>query len=267
MVKKYKRVDKASSIGSTYEANLVNRLNSYCELIGIDRTKLVSSLIAEALEGKILTNDFIELDKPYYFNYSNLIQKGTAEATPEKPVLKPEDLFILKKIPNNLDKPNKNYGTYSYDEDPNFHKGIYYSATVQMDISLDETVEKLSENTYRKVFSYDNAIIIDFYFLFEYEQDSNKITIHRLEENKVIYEIDPMIYNDALEDIKKQKENFIKNLRLPNGDVNVDSIFNFPKVMISYKLYKDTELGLINDEHSKFSHMKGFSEFNKFINK
>ena len=62
MVKKYKRVNKSSSIGSTYEPDLVNKLNDYSKLMGVDRTKIVSSLIAEALAGRILTNDFIALD-------------------------------------------------------------------------------------------------------------------------------------------------------------------------------------------------------------
>ena len=128
MVRKYKRVKEPSSIGSSYNPELINRLSSYSELIEVDRTKLVSSLIAEALEGRILNNDFIDLDRPYYFNYHKLIHEGTAEATTEKPVIDSDKLFILKKVPNNLDRPNKTYGTYSYSEDkPSVHKVLNIS--------------------------------------------------------------------------------------------------------------------------------------------
>ena len=94
MAKEYKTVDKPSSIGSTFEADLVNNLNAYCELIGANRTELVSSWINEKLEGRILNNDFIELDKPYYFDMKKLLQEGTVEATTKKPVMESERIFI-----------------------------------------------------------------------------------------------------------------------------------------------------------------------------
>ena len=71
MVKEYKKVTEPSSIGSSYNPELVNKLNNYSNLIGIDRTKLVSSLITKELEGKVLNNDFIDLDELYYFNLIN----------------------------------------------------------------------------------------------------------------------------------------------------------------------------------------------------
>jgi len=138
MVKEYKRVTKPSSIGSTYAPDLVNKLSDYSKLIGVDRTKIVSSLIAEALEGRILTNDFIELEEPYYFDFYKLIHEGIAEATTEKPVIEPEKIYILKKVPNNLDVKNIKYGTYSFNENkPSFHKGIYYYSLMQVVKPLD----------------------------------------------------------------------------------------------------------------------------------
>lgn len=271
MVKKYKRVNEGSSIGSSYEPELVNRLSSYSELIGVDRTKIVSSLIAEALEGRILDNDFIALDRPYYFDFKKLIHEGKTEASVEPLVIEPERLFILKKVPNNLDRPNKKYGTYSYSEDkPNFHKGLLYFPIVQMNIDYNNlNLEDIAENGYYEAFSFDNASIIDFYFLFEFEQESNKITIHSIEEENLIYAIDPLVYADFYEDLKKKEDEFIINLRLPNGNVNIASVFDSTDVMISYKLYKDTELDLATDtdEKAKVTYLKGYSEFNEFLNK
>lgn len=266
MVKEYKKVTKPSSIGSTYEPDLVNKLSDYSKLIGIDRTKIVSSLIAEALEGRILTNDFIALDRPYYFDFKKLIHEGTVEATTEKPVIEPERIFILKKVPNNLDVKNKKYGTYSYSEDrPSYHKGIYYYSLIQLKKPLDNP-ENIVEASIHVL---DNVYFIDFYFLFEFEQESNKIIIHSIEEENLTYEVDPLIYPEVIKDIRQQEEDFTKSLILPNGNVNLFQALDFTEVMISYKLYKDTELDLATDtdEKAKVTYLKGFSEFNEFLNK
>ena len=266
MVKEYKKVNKPSSIGSTYEPSLVNRLNDYSKLIGVDRTKIVSSLIAEKLEGRILDNTFIDLDRPYYFDFYKLIHEGIAEATTEKPVIEPEKIYILKKVPNNLDVKNIKYGTYSFNENkPSFHKGIYYYSLMQVVKPLDNP-EDIIEATIHVL---DNVRFIDFYFLFEYEQESNKIIIHSIEEENLTYEVDPLVYPEVIEDIRQQEDNFSKSLILPNGHVNLFQALDFTEVMISYKLYKDTELDLAtdNDEQAKVTYLKGYSEFNEFLNK
>ena len=263
---KYNKAYTSGSLGSTFRPELINSLSSYCELIGVDRTKLVSSLIAEALEGRILTNTFIDLDRPYYFDFYKLIHEGIAEATTEKPVIEPEKIFILKKVPNNLDVKNIKYGTYSFNENkPSFHKGIYYYSLMQVVKPLDNPEDFIEAN----IHVLDNVRFIDFYFLFEYEQESNKIIIHSIEEENLTYEVDPLVYPEVIEDIRQQEDNFSKSLNLPNGHVNLFQALDFTEVMISYKLYKDTELDLAtdNDEQAKVTYLKGYSEFNKFINK
>ena len=54
------------------------------------------------------------LDELYYFNFDKLINEGTVEATLEIPIINFENIYILKKVPNNLDKINKEYKTYSF---------------------------------------------------------------------------------------------------------------------------------------------------------
>lgn len=224
MVKKYKRVNKSSSIGSTYEPDLVNKLNDYSKLMGVDRTKIVSSLIAEALAGRILTNDFIALDRPYYFDFEKLIHERKAEATTEKPVVEPERLYILKKVPNNLDRPNKKYGTYSFKENnPTFHKGLYYYSIVRTGKGISE-LEEVEEGA---VYTLDNAYVIDFYFLFEYEPKSNNIIIHSIEEENLGYEIDPLDYPEVYNYIEETNKKLCTDLLLPNGKLNVFVMLNF----------------------------------------
>ena len=65
----------------SYNPELVNKLNDYSKLIEIDRTKLISSLTTKELEGKVLNNDFINLNELYYFNFDKLINEGTVKAT------------------------------------------------------------------------------------------------------------------------------------------------------------------------------------------
>lgn len=266
MVKKYKRVDKPSSIGSSYEADLVNKLSAYSELIGVDRTKIVSSFIAEKLEGRILTNDYIALDRPYYFDFQKLIHEGTAEATPEKPIIEPERLYILKKVPNNLDRPNIKYGTYSFKENnPSFHKGLYYYSIVRTETV--EGVNELEEVEEGAVYSLDNAYFIDFYFLFEYEQKANKIIIHSIEEENLGYEIDPLDYPEVYNYIENTNKKLCTEILLPNGKLNIFVMLNFfSDVMISYFLFKSTAFDLRNrKEEDKY--LKGYSEFKEFLNK
>lgn len=247
-------MDKPSSIGSTYAPDMVNKLSTYCELIGMDRTKLVSNLIVEALEGRILTNDFIDLDKPYYFDFKKLIHEGTVEATTKKPIIEAERIYILKKVPNNLDKPNKKYGTYSFsDDNPSYHKGLYFFTI----ISLLENVEDIS---------LDSMEFLDFYFLFEYEQESGKIIIHSLEEDKLHYEVDFTVYSKAYKYIEEQEQEFLKTLTTqPNEQSFINCIDLFSDVMISYKLYKDSEYSIKLDKVPTI--WNGYFEFKKFINK
>ncbi len=247
-------MNKPSSIGSTYAPDIVNKLSSYCELIGVDRTKLVSNLIVKALEGRILTNDFINLDKPYYFDFKKLIHEGTIEATNKKPIIEAERIYILKKVPNNLDKPNKEYGTYSFTEDnPSYHKGLYFFTI----ISLLENVEEISLDTIE---------FLDFYFLFEYDQESEKIIIHSLEEDKLHYEVDFTTYSKAYEYIEEQEQKVLKTLTTkPNEKTLINCIDLFSDVMISYKLYKDSEYSIKLDKVPQI--WNGYFEFEEFINK
>lgn len=129
MVKKYKKVTEPSSIGSSYDPDLVNKLNEYSLLTGIKRTELVSNLIAKELKGKVLNNKYISLEEPLYFNYKELLEKGSVKCTSTKPTTNLQDTNIIKNMPNNLDRfiEKEDYFTYGFEDNPNQHKGIRFS--------------------------------------------------------------------------------------------------------------------------------------------
>ena len=114
----------------------------------------------------------------------------------------------------------------------------------------------------------DGADVYSFYFLFEFEQESNKLIIYNLNEEELKYEVDPLVFSDVIDNIQQVENRFLKDVVLPNGEINLFSILNFTDVMLSYKLYKDMEFDLSsNDEEGGAIYLKGYSEFKEFLDK
>lgn len=126
---KYNKVEKPSSIGSSYDPDLINRLSEYSTLRGVKRTELVSNLIAKELDDKILNNIGINLEEPLYFNYKELLENGSVKCTSIKPTTNLQDINIIKNVPNNLDRfiEKEDYFTYGFEDNPNQHMGIMFS--------------------------------------------------------------------------------------------------------------------------------------------
>ena len=123
---KYNKVYSSGSLGSTFRPELINKLSSYCSLIGIDRTKYISEVLNKELEGLILTKDFITLEKPFYFNWPELEEKGIVTATTEEPIQDLDKCYLVKKVPNNFDSFNKEFRTYCFKDNVQLHRGIYF---------------------------------------------------------------------------------------------------------------------------------------------
>ena len=147
---KYKRVEAGSkkSFGN-FEANLVNKVSSYCTLIDMDRTKYISSLIEKDLENKVIHNDFMELEEYFYFNWQELLNKKTVKATNIEPLHDLEEYYIVKKISNNLDKFSAEYKSFCYGNNPYIHRGFYFLPKVK------KADNGLILETYILVFDYD----------------------------------------------------------------------------------------------------------------
>lgn len=117
------------------EASLVDKLDAYSDLTKVNpnitsetRIGIIRNLIKDFLEGKVLTKDFIELDKEnyYYFNKKELLEKGTVKAVHEEPSsLEFGNYLTVKKIVNNLDSFDAEIKSYCYGNNSNRHKGLF----------------------------------------------------------------------------------------------------------------------------------------------
>lgn len=155
---KYKRVEAGSkkSFGN-FEADLVNKVSSYCTLIDMDRTKYITNLIEKDLENKVLANDFMVLEHYFYFNWEELLENKTVKASTVKPIHNLRDYYVLKKISNNLDKFSAEYNSFCYGNNPANHRGFYFLPRTK------KSDNGLTILTYILVFDYDisnNSLII-----------------------------------------------------------------------------------------------------------
>ena len=221
---KYNKATEPTSFGR-FEAELVNKVSLYCTNSGINRTDFITNLIERELEGKLLTNDFIELKKPLYIHRTGLISKlyrkkrnrksrlstidptKTAKATD----VKPDDLneylytYVIKKVPNNLDVFSKEYGKYCYNNNPNLHKGIY----------LYKEMVILNNNNYD---------VKPSFLLFEYNEASEKVTIEEAEElTTLLFKID-LKNNEQKELIQDLEKEYLDINEWINKDLFEDNI-------------------------------------------
>lgn len=176
----YKKATEPTSFGR-FEAELVNKVSLYCTISGINRIDFITNLIERELEGKLLTNDFIELEKPLYFYRNgtlvNLLdlRKFKEEIlyiiSPDKPdkLKKYFYTYVIKKVPNNLDVFNKEYGKYCYNNKPYLHKGIYL---------------------YKDIIIKDNKLIYyPSFLLFEYNEYTVKLTVKEISFKEIPFHI------------------------------------------------------------------------------
>lgn len=127
------------------EESLVNEIDFYVKLVNehkskneknISRVDLIRNHFKDLLADKVLTNDFITLERPFYFNKHELITKGIAEATVEKPSSNLKNQYIIYKVPNNLDKWINKFNSYCTEK--NVHEGIL----PYIDVVEDKGAEK-----------------------------------------------------------------------------------------------------------------------------
>lgn len=174
---------------------------------------LVKNLIVNELEGKLLTNDFLPLNKKYYFNkFIRLNSKQRVKTS--LPFINDIDTTnIIKKVPNNLDTFNKNYGKFCFGDNPNFHKGVYYCPETNFPTEYLE-VQFETQNGYNLKLEED---IFNRFYIFEYDEKTEEMSITRTsleylklfhDEFDISYEIKTKLiseYKEIRKEFKKQK--------------------------------------------------------------
>ena len=210
------------------EATLVNKLDAYSDLTKANpnvtsetRIGIVRRLIKEFLEGKVLTKDFIELEKGnyYYFNKKELLEKGTVKAVPEEPNSAFENYYTIKKVPNNLDSFNADAKTYSYGNKSNIHKGIFIYHVHGARFSI----------------AYAKAVPLLFY----YDAEAKEITVSLIksEELKLLIKSEEDV--ETINSLIDAEEDFQKNFKFINEE-------GVEELNISVA-FSDYELGVIED--------------------
>ena len=214
---------KETGIGSTYEPELVNKLNRYCNLSGVNRIKFVSDLIEKELSTKVLFNDFIELEEPYYFMLDDASISLGSKINPVKDFHElelyddyAEDLteyvYLIKRISNNLDVWSNEYNTYCYNNNPDLHKGvyIYIKASIHEEsiqripiiFLYNSSTKELKLESVPSFIALKNKLNLDLSyhdFLIDLEHDSKRIEHNIFEFNysqgaKILIDVDYDLY-------------------------------------------------------------------------
>lgn len=112
------------------DEELNSKLDNYVDMIKNNGGKaskkgLVNDLLADFFKDRILTNDFIELDRPFYINLKELFENKIVTATLNSPIHDFDNIAVIKKIPNDLDTFNKEYDSYCYENIKNAHRGCF----------------------------------------------------------------------------------------------------------------------------------------------
>lgn len=211
---------------------LHEKLNSYLKLINKEREgnkikqpDVVNKLLDDFFEGKVLTNTFIELDQPFYFNMNTLTKQKYVEATEIQPIKDLSNVAILHKIPVNLDEFNKEHGTYCFNGNPELHRGIYTLHTC----IIDETIISRVENTF---------------LVFQYDIKKNSLEISSVDAKDLdLYIDDPEVLNSLFDEIKE----FENKVNLDDV-ANVDAIFESMEVMEMFSFRKRLLKSVIKTE-------------------
>ena len=69
---------KTKQLGAV-EPEFNEKLVEYSKLIGISKTDLIEELFYKETEDKVLNNEFIAIDVPYFINFVELLNNGTVK--------------------------------------------------------------------------------------------------------------------------------------------------------------------------------------------
>ena len=96
-------------IGITPE--LKEKVNKFCSVKGNTKNKLFNDLLEDFFNNKIVSNDYINLETPFYFNIQDLLNNKIVMATTTKPTSKFNEYIKIVNVPNNLDQYNKQFNS------------------------------------------------------------------------------------------------------------------------------------------------------------
>ena len=236
MAKEENKVEKVP-IGRI-DKGLVNKAKEYKELTGTSTVELVEDLLTDFFKDKILTNDFIDLEEPFYFDFMELLNKKIVKASSEVPISNLETCFVVSRVPNNLDIWNAEEKTYCSDN-PSIHKGIYIYYNILFDSENYFKINKIFEKT----------------LILKYDSSKNDLEIS-LVNYEDLYLYVPSNSNSAvLDSIEKGKDYFYKNIvyNSENSIIDPEIYIGYFNIMKPYKVMKKLLIFYESEEYKAFS--------------
>ena len=218
------------------ERSLVDRSKQYKELTGTSTVELVETLLTDFFKDKVLTNDFINLEKPFYFDFKELTSKKIVKASSEVPISNLETCFVVNKVPNNLDNWNAEEKTYC-SGNPSIHKGIYIYYNILFD----------SEDYFKIADIFEKTLIL------KYDSSENKLEISLVNFNDLYLYVPSD--STVLDSIEKEKDYFYKNIvhNSENNIINPEIYIGYFNIMKPYKVMKELAIFYESEEFKLFS--------------
>ena len=219
------------------EAKFNEDLVNYANLIGLSKIELIEELFNKEVEGKVLTNDFIDIDNVYYFDFIELQKnkKITATKKPDSTAL--SSTVIVKKIPNNLDVPEKELRTYCYNKNPEEHLGLYsYNKIVLNEIKVKDS----------QLFQY--------YLLFKYNSGTEELIVEltSIEDVFLMLDIDKAekVISELIE-FSKEFEEAIERVKKAPEEATFKDVITFDNNYINLGTYLTSMLVIEPLTHAK----------------
>ena len=241
---------------SGIKQDLVEKTKRYEEITGISTEKLVEKLLTEFFEDIHINNDYINIDEIYYFNFTKLLENHEVIATKNKLSENLNETFIIKKIPNNLDKFDKTYNTFCYNGNPDQHAGIY------------------SYNRFHCESKFKDTFLFQYYLLFDYNEKTEKLVLKLIDMNDLNLLVDLNNLPNVLKDLTEFNKIFIEELerikKMPEEDKWVlehsKPLFEFDNPLLylisstvieSYENAKDMAKSIYKTDIEKYHELKG----------
>ena len=129
--------EKNEAFSVRLKPSLMEQVEDYVELVNsvkepkankFTKVDFFNNVLSDYFQHIVLSNDYITLKEPLYFNSKELVEKGSVKCSTAKPT-DLDNVFIIKRVPNNLDTLEKGFSdsiTYYYKK-PYLHKGIVFS--------------------------------------------------------------------------------------------------------------------------------------------
>lgn len=223
-------------IGAINE-EIYNKAKRYAELTGKTAVGVIEDILADFFKNTILTNTYLELNKPFYISdkelglhdldgllinhditedeYDRLKRTSTFKASLKLPEINEYNRYhIIKKIPNNLDSFNEKYNKFCYGNNPNRHKGVYLQHKIDL--------SKLNNIRVSNKFYVMEYVKKDFV---KHDEDYVSLYVTPITERRLDLVIDLKTHKDVYDNLIEEHKHFKERLLVPDDstDETIDS--------------------------------------------